>query len=372
MATSTTYMLPALFKTRLPLLGRRQPRLPSLLILLIVLSGTFTMLLLFYMMLGLGSYLSPHGVNSQSYKEFRSRCSFDADISYWPDWVSSLPDVMNISSLSIPGTHDTMTYTISNSTLQCQNWDLKTQIYAGIRYIDIRARVKDNILTTFHGDEPTGVTFERILLTIYDWLDTYPREWIIMRLKEEGEPLGNNNMTFQEVFEDTFNNYYFIKERAKKHWFAYNTSMPIPSVAQLRGKILFLQDFPSTPPWKYGIEWNGPQMILQDEWIVKDVNHLDDKWKAIEEHFEITNFRPNDNSYLYVSHLSASVGVLPIEAAAGPLERSIVGMNDRSCDYIEWHYPEPDALRLGTVISDFPGKVLIFDIIRYSRRSYND
>ncbi|KAH0598883.1 hypothetical protein MHUMG1_02995 [Metarhizium humberi] len=330
------------------------------------------MLLLFYMMLGLGSYLSPHRVNGQSYKEFRSRCSFDADISYWPDWVSSLPDVMNISSLSIPGTHDTMTYTISNSTLQCQNWDLKTQIYAGIRYIDIRARVKDNILTTFHGDEPTGVTFERILLTIYDWLDTYPREWIIMRLKEEGEPLGNNNMTFQEVFEDTLNNYYFIKERAKKHWFAYNTSMAIPSVAQLRGKILFLQDFPSTPPWKYGIEWNGPQMILQDEWIVKDVNHLDDKWKAIEEHFEITNFRPNDNSYLYVSHLSASVGVLPVEAAAGPLERSIVGMNDRSCDYIEWHYPEPDALRLGTVISDFPGKVLIFDIIRYSRRSYND
>lgn len=69
-------------------------------------------------------------------------------------WMSALPDTTNLAALSIPGTHDTMSYngditwTLTKPLAQTQTMSLYQQLEAGIRYIDIRA--KDN-LNIYHG-----------------------------------------------------------------------------------------------------------------------------------------------------------------------------------------------------------------------------
>ena len=69
----------------------------------------------------------------------------------YENWMTNIPDETKLSTLSIPGTHDTMTshaesvfFIGCKGTLslrrQCltQNWNLTTQLMNGIRFIDIR------------------------------------------------------------------------------------------------------------------------------------------------------------------------------------------------------------------------------------------
>ena len=64
---------------------------------------------------------------------------------------------------------------------------------------------------------------------------------------------------------------------------------------------------------------------------------------------------------LYLSHLSASVGVLPIEAAAGTRNGSVAGINDRTG---MWLRGVGEGIeRVGVVILDFPGRELIRQVL---------
>jgi 1-phosphatidylinositol phosphodiesterase len=279
--------------------------------------------------------------------------------------MARLPDMVNITSLSIPGTHDTMTYNISEFSLQCQNWNLTTQMNAGIRYFDIRARLNNDQLHIYHADEPTGFSYLSVLDAMFQFLDDNPSEMLIMRLKEEGKPLGINTISFERAFNHARTEEP-LKAAAEKHLYFYNNaSGPIPTIGQLRSKILILQNFPSLEPNHYGIAWDGPQMILQDKWIIEDVAHLPDKWAAIEPSLEKANNDDLDNQHIYLSHISASVGVLPIEAAAGPLNHTETGMNDLTGRWVQDNF-RVESRRVGVVIFDFPGRTVIEEILKWN------
>ena len=66
---------------------------------------------------------------------------------------------------------------------------------------------------------------------------------------------------------------------------------------------------------------------------------------------------------LYLGHLSASIGVLPIECAAGTVRSGIgggvVGINDRTGAWLE----QGGGGRTGVVIADFPGKELVEKVL---------
>ncbi|KHO02125.1 1-phosphatidylinositol phosphodiesterase precursor [Metarhizium album ARSEF 1941] len=357
----------SLWKPRLLALRRRLPTLLVLLRLIaIILCATFTMLLLLYFMLGLAPYLA----NASTYWGYTCHSCFDIDKSHWPTWTQTVPDDFNVSSLSVPGTHDTMSYTIRSRRLRCQNWDLRTQLQAGIRYLDIRARLRDDRLHIYHADTPTGHSYVDVLVTVFDYLQDHPGEFIVMRLKEEGEPLGRNTMPFHGAFSNVRFTDPRIKDRWHAHWYVHNDSMPLPTVGQIRNKIFILQGFPS-PEFQYGLRWDGPQMVLQDEWVLQDMNHIEEKMDAIVNHFEKANSAPLDNQHLYLSHLSASVGVLPIEAAAGTQNRSIEGLNDRTNQYIRQQFYEKGASRLGVVIIDFPGDSLVNIVLRRTGHAFH-
>lgn len=300
---------------------------------------------------------APCAVSAACYHGFRSPFSFDAHRAHEPSWMGALRNDTLLTSLSVPGTHDTMTYAIGSDVLQCQNWNLTTQLAAGLRYFDVRARLRDDTLHIYHGDGDTGFAYQDVLVEMFAFLAENPSEAIIMRLKQEGEPVGeHNSLTFEEAFNYYWHNSSVTAKQAARHMHVFDPDAPLPTLGDLRSKVFVLQNFPADnggPANKYGIAWEGDQMVLEDLWIIDDVYHLKDKWAAIRDALTRAAADPQDNKALYLSHISASVGVLPIEAAAGPKNRTVVGMNDETGRWLE---AGDQSGRTGVVIFDFPGK----------------
>jgi hypothetical protein len=60
-------------------------------------------------------------------------------------WTSKLDPKIPLSLLSIPGTHDAATYSVSNIldasfSSQTQSWNILAQLKVGIRFLDIRVK----------------------------------------------------------------------------------------------------------------------------------------------------------------------------------------------------------------------------------------
>lgn len=107
-------------------------------------------------------------------------------------WMDKIPDNTLISSLTIPGTHDSGTKKAGTGYATCQHFTIEEQLYAGIRFFDIRL---NNNLELCHSSDGCEVYFDQVLTWMNDFLDKHPSELIIMRVKEEhgsiSEPLRN-------------------------------------------------------------------------------------------------------------------------------------------------------------------------------------
>ncbi|PKS08839.1 hypothetical protein jhhlp_003448 [Lomentospora prolificans] len=327
---------------------------------------TFLAMTLFTALLSLGTCIFSWG--GQCYHGYESPYSFNVDKAYNPDWMAWIPDDVNITSLSIPGTHDTMTFDmVNNIQLQCQNYNFTTQLHAGMRYFDIRGRLVNHTIGIYHSISYTGYTFTDVLLDMFAFLEDHPTEAIVMRLKEEGRPVGDIARQWNKTFEEVFNEFRFKNPETSPGFSKYLYEVPasspqsayLPTMGDLRGKILLLENFPAVER-HYGLVWDSDLMELEDLWVIPTIDQLEDKWAAIEANLNLARQAPDDNSVLFLSHLSASFGVLPIEAAAGPLsDKSILGMNDRTG---QWLDDSSTTGRTGIVIIDFPGKDLV-DIV---------
>ena len=107
------------------------------------------------------------------------------------DWMSKLPDNLKVADLSIPGTHDSGTFKISiASGARTQNWTIRGQLDAGMRFLDLRAHPSGNTFKVYHGDFYMDVTFDEVMGDIKAFLAAHPREGIIIQLQEEGRDAG--------------------------------------------------------------------------------------------------------------------------------------------------------------------------------------
>ncbi|KAE8443012.1 hypothetical protein EG329_002476 [Mollisiaceae sp. DMI_Dod_QoI] len=257
-----------------------------------------------------------------------------------------------------------MTSAINGPNYQCQNHPLTTQLEAGIRYFDIRARVLNDSLQIYHQDSPTQHSYASVLTTMFTFLSSNPGETILMRLKEESTPL-NSTLSFLTLF-----NYYRLTSPltapgcSQHFWTPDPTLKKIPTLGSLRNKILILQNFASESA-TYGIKWESPLLSIEDLWEIPNLASLDEKWEVVRDGLEAAgNGMERGDGVLYLSHLSASVGVLPVEAAAGDREGEVRGLNDRVGMWLQ----EGNGGSTGVVIVDFPGRKLVEGVLRRNLR----
>jgi len=225
-----------------------------------------------------------------------------------PDWLGTLRGDVKLSQLSLPGTHDTMSFYGGDKVIT-QSLSLPNQLESGIRVLDIRCRHISDVFAIHHGAVFQNAFFGDVLNDVVAFLRTHKGEAVFMRVMEEFKP---SNTT--RSFDATFTNHYWYD--ARWHGFFWQPKAGEdrnnPTLEQVREKIVILQNFPAHS--NFGVDYKS--FKIQDHWNLGSNWELYDKWLRVKAHLEAANTgSPNDK---YMNYLSASgPGPFPYFIASG-------------------------------------------------------
>lgn len=270
-------------------------------------------------------------------------------------WMEKLDSNQLISQLSIPGTHDSVTYVTSSANIytKCQTLSLREQLAAGIRYLDIRLKVDGDCLVYAHGMFTYDETFDQALDDAVDFLTRHPSEFVIMSVKNEGEA--------SERFQDLVEQYFAAANVVNRVW----KGTRLPTVGAVRGQIVPLRRYDNyrprgaNPPgidisgdmWPKNTTDNGSQNYLGEKFAIQD--HfgyfgwavLDAKWADVRAFFDTTR-NSGEPDRLFLNFLSATGGFAPAPSPGGVAN----DINGRLRDYLAGG---PRG-RMGVVVMDYP------------------
>ncbi|MFJ8119650.1 phosphatidylinositol-specific phospholipase C domain-containing protein [Bacillus mycoides] len=305
------------------------------------------------------------------------------------DWMKYLPGKTKISELSIPGTHGSIARhgktVFDEDFVRNQRMTISTQLEAGIRYLDIRARRTGSSFAMHHGAVYQKLMFGDVLNQIQAFLRTNPSETVLMRLKEEHDPEPSS-----QSFEDIFTRY---KNDYGNLFWTYTSSNP--TLDAVRGKIVLLQDFSSSSD--YGIRYSS--LTIQDQYDVKGStpDAMYGKWTAVKRH--LTAADNSNRSQIYLNYLSGTgggeatlKGTYPWFIVSGHLARDgskgakmiQERRTDKWPDFPRGYYGQVfyggtniltaefisklNLSHVGIIAADFPGGPLINNVIRLNDR----
>ncbi len=222
-----------------------------------------------------------------------------------PRWMTALRNDRRLSELSIPGTHESMAR-FGTDYAECQ-------LQSGIRVLDIRFAVARPIFQIYHGIASQHATFDDVLRTVVAFLRNNRGETVLMRVKEEKTDRPGE---FEEIFRDTYWNNAAYKDfmwRGKDGYYD-----PNPTLGEIRGKIVILQDFArwtcprpgevaSRPVPEFGMCYNS--FKIQDTFELRGNDALYDKWLKVKAHLCAANTdadKPGKKDIKYMNYLSGS------------------------------------------------------------------
>lgn len=297
----------------------------------------------------------------------------DGPVSY-SAWMRDIADAAPVTSLSIPGTHNSCSIGGILGFTKTQDVDLPDQLNAGVRFLDIRLSHYLDNLFVHHDVVHMGKCYADVLAVCSTFLERHPSETILMSIKDEGRcdsALGRfapsrvfgksrgdpmNWVIRSNSFEDAF------KARTWEHVedpsLFYNLPSPLrgdgsvrknltarTTLGEVRGKILLLRRFEASPDvgfdltyWPENMRFRGianPVYAVEDHWW--DPGE-DDKYNFMITHMEEARRRsPRD---LYITFSSA------VHLNARGYSRAI---NPRLNDYLAKSSPG----RVGIIAMDY-------------------
>ncbi|NEW09881.1 phosphatidylinositol-specific phospholipase C domain-containing protein [Paenibacillus sp. SYP-B3998] len=320
--------------------------------------------------------------------------AYETDIGYQnKQWMSNLPVDVNMSQLSIPGTHGSMALynaTPAEDIAKNQTMSLTTQLNAGIRYVDMRVRRTKDAFAMHHGAVYQKAMFGDVLRDTINFLRQNPKETVFMRVKEEHDPEAGS-LSFEAIFQKYWDN------NTADFWDPNSvptTERDNPKLLDIRGKIVVIQNFSASK--KFGINYGS--LNNQDQYNV--ANNLDgmyNKWTAVKNHLYAAN--GSNKSQIYLNHFSGTSGsyggAYPWFVASGKMYKDTGSNSKLSDSYATGKYPDyPNTVtgkvlysgtnilgtnliqngsvsHTGIIAADFPGKGLIDGVIRLNSRLYS-
>ena len=177
------------------------------------------------------------------------------------DWMAALPDDTPLSSLVIPGTHDSATQFVQLAFFsKCQALSVGQQLEAGFRYLDIRLGDADKggPPPLMHGFTKckvsafgSALTLDKVLADCCGFLAQHPTETVLFVVKHEhGE---EPDAAMAEALDR------FIGERPGS-WLVTDT---MPTLGEARGKLVLLRR------WEGG---DGLPLLWEDQRGADDVS----------------------------------------------------------------------------------------------------
>ncbi|KAL2885215.1 1-phosphatidylinositol phosphodiesterase [Ceratocystis lukuohia] len=293
------------------------------------------------------------------FNEIDDAWSFDVNEGENADWMSTIADSTLLSSLAIPGTHNSATDSLKNKKVQTQNVPLEQQLVGGIRYIDITCKDTGNILMVYNGRSQTDSSFGNVLRTIYNFLDHHQRETVILRIQMSGAFKTSKSLV--KSFEKYFAPDTVLGDLAANRVYSKGDDRitTVPTLGELRGKVFILEDFKTSAPGRYGLPWNKDTVSSYSRTFSASTRSMDSKWNEIKSHLSEA---PSDSSTkLRITHTTASFGVKPINFAARNAPN--VGMNQHLGQYLA--YQQNSCF--GIVVMDFPGRFNVEQILQRNK-----
>ena len=183
-----------------------------------------------------------------------------ADVDGSADWMARVDGSRTLSELAIPGTHDSATkYVQLGFFSKCQSKDIRAQLDAGFRYLDIRLGADGDELRLMHGFTSckTGampwsdaLMLDAVLDQCYAFLREHPTETILFAVKQEhgDESVGD--------FQNLLANYLAAEPDM---WLLTDT---MPTLDDARGKLVLLRRY--ADEGSHGIE-SGLPLIWADQ-----------------------------------------------------------------------------------------------------------
>jgi len=212
------------------------------------------------------------------------------------NWMKEIPDDAPLSSLAIPGTHDTgALYEDFPGTSTCQNLTLEKQLDAGVRFLDIRCRRVGDSFAIHHGMVFQRMSFDDVLEIVSKFLDENPSETVVMSINEE-YAAKDPARSFEETFEE-----YLKRDPAR--WYL---DEELPTLGAVRGRIVLFRRFAAertkgidASRWPDNSTFTEGLIQVQDEF---DVKSNDEKWRAVSAMFD--EMKQGDRGVLRLNYVS--------------------------------------------------------------------
>jgi len=215
---------------------------------------------------------------------------------YLWNWMKYIDGGRLVSEFTIPGTHDSGTYNVYQSTgvgyVKTQALSFTEQLNIGCRFFDIRLKTFDQKhLLLYHGPFPLHLDFHDVLNECKLFLRNNPSETILMSINaESGSDIA-----------DTFMNYYHEDSAI---WYTKHT---IPKLNDVRRKIVLMCRFylPIGMRLPVGYNCRSCRRLCTDpdEYLLCEdrfnPNSIDEKWQNIFENVkQAENNRSANNLFL--------------------------------------------------------------------------
>ena len=129
------------------------------------------------------------------------------------NWMQDIDGNRLVCKMSIPGTHDAAANT-GNVWVKTQDWDIKTQLENGIRFLDIRLVHDKGVIKLCHGSNIFSTTFVKdVLHTTAEFLQEHPSETVLMTIKRDHDLDHDHGVKYWQALMNVLNE----DELAKKY-----------------------------------------------------------------------------------------------------------------------------------------------------------
>ncbi|KAG9053692.1 hypothetical protein FS842_007421 [Serendipita sp. 407] len=304
--------------------------------------------------------------------------TYQASSSITSRWMSAYNDSTLVQNLNLPGTHDSLTWSVSavlSPFVQTQDITLFQQLNNGVRFVDLRIGIVSEKLRLFHASYQLSSSVELvdIFWGLYHWLDQNPTETVLVSVKVDN---GNSTAALQRQVYDLMNG-----PEVSDYW-VHNTTLP--ALGDARHKLIPIlrltmdpNNIPDYKPfglnlargWKdnnanisikydYDADNNYRQVVYVQDLYNPDA---DDEEAAINKKYEVltthlnrsvaTGFE-NTNKW-YIGFASGYNGVLttPKQLALGSTIPRTVGVNTLIRPYLQSNR----GSYFGVIMFDFIG-----------------
>jgi len=279
------------------------------------------------------------------------------------NWMSKIDDNTLLSKLTIPGTHDSAAR-YGSGPYRCQYMSVNEQLYAGVRFFDIRLIYENGELMAYHGETSSGkqyITLAEICQNMIDFTKAYPGESFILSIKNEKPYKDANEMqAFNKAVKDQV-------ELQSHKWYTEETVKGL-KLGVVRDKMILLRRYDATEKFATDVTtWRDDRSFtisdyihVQDEYNVNAAGVAGEKWPLVENMLKGAPDGKEDEYYINFTSGTGGITPNPVQVAQGNGGTIPKGINVFLGDYLN---ANKSKKRLGIVVMDFPTYEIIDNLI---------